>query len=320
MADILQILDANRFRVVAFQNASEALRTLGQDVNALHAQGELQSIPGVGKGIAASIDELLTTGQVAEFEELYEQVPPGVVEMVHIPDVGPKTAKRLWQELDITSVGELKAAAEAERIRGLKGFGAKSEQKILRGIELAARRGDERTPAGEARPLATGIVERLLAEAGDAIDKIEIAGSLRRWRETIGDLDILVVSSEPERVIQTFQALPQVSDVVGSGSTKCSVILATGLQADLRVVEAQHWGAALQYFTGSKEHNVAVRELAQRQGWSLNEYGLTSTAAAAACGASRSADPNRMPMPNLAWNVTSSSVKKSSTSSWDCRG
>ena len=178
----------------------------------------------------------------------------------------------------------MKAAAEAEKIRGLKGFGAKSEQKILRGIELAARRGDDRTPSGEARPLAAGIVASLLAETGDAIDKIEIVGSLRRWKETIGDLDILVVSAEAERVIQTFQKLPQVSDVVGSGSTKCSVVLVTGLQADLRVVEAPHWGAALQYFTGSKEHNVAVRELAQRQGWSLNEYGLTSTSTAEVIG------------------------------------
>jgi len=280
VSDILQILDANRFKIIAFQNAAEALRTLGQDVNSLHDRGELQTIPGVGKGIAKSLDELLNTGQVAEFEEFYAQVPRGVVEMVRIPDVGPKTARRLWEELDITSVDELRAAAEEERIRDLKGFGAKSEQKILRGIELAAQRGDERTPSGEARPLAEAIVRELQDGVGDAIDKIEIAGSLRRWRETIGDLDILVVSSDRERVIERFSSLPQVSDVIGRGGTKCSVVLATGLQADLRVVEPQNWGAALQYFTGSKEHNVTVRELAQRQGWSLNEYGLTSTGTA----------------------------------------
>lgn len=277
VADILQILDANRFRIVAFQNASEAIRTLGQDINVLRAHGELQTIPGVGKGIAAAIDELLTSGKVVEFDELYAQVPVGVVEMVRIPDVGPKTARRLWDELGIASVEELQEAAEAEKIRSLKGFGAKSEQKILRGIELAAQRGDDRTPVGEARPLAGSIVEQLTRSAGDVIDKVEIAGSLRRWKETIGDLDILVVSSDPERVIGVFQELEQVARVVGSGSTKCSVILSTGLQADLRVVEARHWGAALQYFTGSKEHNVAVRELALRQGWSLNEYGLVST-------------------------------------------
>ena len=161
VADILQILEANRFRINAFQNAAEAVRTLGQDVNSLRAQGQLQTIAGVGKGIAAAIEELLTTGQVAEFEELYAQVPDGVVQMVRVPDVGPKTARRLWQELGITSVEQMKLAAEAGEIRPLKGFGAKSEQKILRGIELAARRGDERTPIGEARPLAMSMVSLL---------------------------------------------------------------------------------------------------------------------------------------------------------------
>ena len=277
VADLLQILEANRFRINAFQNAAEAIRTLGQDVNGLQAEGELQTIGGVGKGIAAAIDELLTTGQVAEFEELYAQVPAGVVEMVRVPDVGPKTARRLWQELEITSVEQMKAAAEEGKIRPLKGFGTKSEQKILRGIELAEKRGDERAPLGEARPLALAMVEMLRSMVGDdAIEKIAIAGSLRRWRETIGDLDILVVSPDAECVIEAFGSLPQVNAVVGSGTTKCSVILASGLRADLRVVERHHWGAALQYFTGSKEHNVALRELALRQGWSLNEYGLAA--------------------------------------------
>jgi len=172
----------------------------------------------------------------------------------------------------------LRQAAEAGRIRELKGLGAKSEQKILKGIELAAKRGDERTPLGEARPLALRLIEELIeATPEDAITRIEAAGSLRRWRETIGDVDILAISSQPQAVIDVFQKLPQVGDVAGSGETKCSVILTTGLRVDLRVVEPKHWGAALQYFTGSKEHNVEVRELALRQGWSLNEYGLTAT-------------------------------------------
>ena len=278
VADVLQILDANRFRIIAFQNAAEAIRTLGQDIHALHVQNKLQTIPGVGKGIADALDELLTAGSVAEFDTLRQQVPAGVVEMIHIPDVGPKTAKRLWDELGITSVEELRQAAEAGRIRELKGFGAKSEQKILKGIELAAKRGDERTPLGEARPLALRLIEELIeATPEDAITRIEAAGSLRRWRETIGDVDILAISSQPQAVIDVFQKLPQVGDVAGSGETKCSVILTTGLRVDLRVVEPKHWGAALQYFTGSKEHNVEVRELALRQGWSLNEYGLTAT-------------------------------------------
>lgn len=277
VGDILQILDANRFRIIAFQNAAESIRTLGQDINALHAEGKLQSIQGVGKGIADAVRELLETGEVEEFNALREQVPPGVVEMIHIPDVGPKTAKRLWQELGVTSVDDLRAAAEAGKIRTLKGFGAKSEQKILRGIELAAKRGTDRTPIGEARPLAWGIVDALKGRVGDAIERIEVTGSLRRWQDTIGDVDILAVSSDPDRVMDAFCTLPQVADVLGQGDTKSSIVLGTGLRVDLRVVEAQHWGAALQYFTGNKEHNVAVRELALKQGWSLNEYGLTAT-------------------------------------------
>ncbi len=280
VADMLQILDANRFRIIAFQNAAEAIRTLGQDIRVVHAEGKLQTISGVGKGIADALDELLTEGRVEEFDKLKEKIPPGVVEMIHIPDVGPKTAKRLWDELGITSVEELRQAAEAGRIRELKGFGAKSEQKILKGIELAAKRGDERTPLGEARPLALRLIEELIeATPEGGITRIEAAGSLRRWRETIGDVDILAISPQSQTVIEAFQKLPQVVDVAGSGETKCSVILTTGLRVDLRVVEPKHWGAALQYFTGSKEHNVQVRELAQRQGWSLNEYGLTATGA-----------------------------------------
>ncbi len=251
-------------------------------IYAIRCRGKLQTISGVGKGIAG-VDELLTEGRVEEFDKLKEKIPPGVVEMIHIPDVGPKTAKRLWDELGITSVEELRQAAEAGRIRELKGFGAKSEQKILKGIELAAKRGDERTPLGEARPLALRLIEELIeATPEGGITRIEAAGSLRRWRETIGDVDILAISPQSQTVIEAFQKLPQVVDVAGSGETKCSVILTTGLRVDLRVVEPKHWGAALQYFTGSKEHNVQVRELAQRQGWSLNEYGLTATGAGGA--------------------------------------
>ncbi|NJN83994.1 MAG: hypothetical protein HC802_18095, partial [Caldilineaceae bacterium] len=280
IADILQILDANRFRVIAFQNAAEAIRSLGQDINAVFAAGQLQAIQGVGKGIAGALNELFETGTVVEFDELQTKVPPGVVEMVHVPDVGPKTAKRLWQELEITSVEEMRQAAEAGKIRVLKGFGAKSEQKILKGIELLAKRGDERTPIGEARPLALSVIASLHAALDKgAIQRIEVAGSLRRWRETIGDVDILAVSHQPAELMAAFRTLPQVSDVSGAGETKSSVVLTTGLQMDLRVVEAHHWGAALQYFTGSKEHNIQVRELALKQGWSLNEYGLTATGA-----------------------------------------
>lgn len=278
VADILQILEANRFRIIAFQNAAEAVKNFPQDLSAIYQEGKLQSIPGIGKGIAGALTELFETGTVAEFDELKEQVPVGVVEMMQVPDMGPKKARRLWEELEITSVAKLKEAAETGQLRKLKGFGAKSEEKILKGIELLAKRGDERTPIGDARPIALGLVAGLHDALTDGtIERIEIGGSLRRWKETIGDLDLLCVSQEPDAVMKAFQTLPQVHDVTHAGDTKSSVILANGMQVDLRVVEKRHWGAALQYFTGSKEHNVPVRDLALRQGWSLNEYGLTAT-------------------------------------------
>lgn len=278
VADILQILEANRFRVIAFQNAAEAVKNLPQDLSALYAQGQLQSVAGIGKGIAGLLTELFTQGFVQEIEELKAQVPVGVVAMMQVPDMGPKKARRLWQEVGVSSVAELQAAAEAGKLRTLKGFGAKSEEKILKGIALLAKRGDDRTPIGDARPLAEGLVAALQAALPPGtIDRIAIAGSLRRWKETIGDMDLLCVSRQPTAVMQAFQALAQIHDVTHAGETKSSVILANGLQVDLRVVEPEHWGAALQYFSGSKEHNVAVREIALRQGWSLNEYCLTAT-------------------------------------------
>jgi len=277
IGDLLLILGDNRFKIIAYQNAARTIEELNQDINAIHAAGELRAVPGIGQAIAEKIDELLTTGTIPYYEKLTAQVPAGVVEMMRVPDVGPKTAKRLWEELDVTSVEALKAAAQAGRIRGLKGFGAKSEEKILKGIELLARRQDDRTPIGAARPLAEGLIGDLLAALPPGtVQKIELAGSLRRWRETIGDVDILAVSEQPVAVMEAFRSLPQAVDILGAGDRKSSIALPNGMQVDIRVVEARHWGAALAYFTGSQAHNVAVRELAQKQGWSLNEYSLTS--------------------------------------------
>lgn len=277
VADILLISEENVFRINAYRNAAEAIDNLGQDINRVFEEGNLEKIPNVGKGLAAALRELLTTGEVKDFEALKAKVPLGVLEMMQVPDMGPKKARRLWQEVGITSVEELKTAAEAGKLRSLKGFGEKSEQKILKGIELLSRR-DSRMPIGVVRPLALSLLDGLRAsDAGASIQKLSVAGSLRRWRETIGDVDLLCVSEEPAAVMKAFQTLPQVSDVTHAGETKSSVLLHNGLQVDLRVVEAKHWGAALQYFTGSKEHNVEVREIALRLGWSLNEYGLTAT-------------------------------------------
>lgn len=276
----LQILDANRFKVIAYQNAAENIRNLAQDVNTVAAEGKLEEIPGVGKGIADALHALITEGHFAEFDTLIEQVPEGVVAMMAVPDMGPKKAKRLWEELGIGSVEELRNAAVEGKLRDLKGFGAKSELKILQGIELLSKRSDDRIPIGVARPLALSLVEGLHnALPPGVIEKLEIGGSLRRWRDTIGDVDLLCVSADPVAVMEAFRNLPQVSSIAGSGETKTSVVLGNGLQVDLRVVEPRHWGAALQYFTGNKEHNIDMREIALKQGWSLNEYGLTGTGA-----------------------------------------
>jgi DNA polymerase (family 10) len=281
IGDILLIKGENRFRVLAFHNAAESIANLGQDINAIHAAGELQSIANVGKAIAADIAQLLETGQIGYLEELKAEVPMGVVEMLQVPDMGPKKAARLWQELGITGIAALRAAAEAGKLRHLSGFGVKSEEKILRGIDLLARRGEQRTPLGLARPTALALAAGLRAAlTPGSIDQIEPAGSVRRWKETVGDLDLLATlgpAGDPDTVMAAFQTLPAVAEVVAAGRTKSRVRLANGLECDLRLMEPRHWGAALQYFSGSKEHNVALRELALKQGWSLNEYGLTAT-------------------------------------------
>ena len=280
----MQILEENRFRIGAFENAAESIRNLGRDVNAYNAEDKLEEIPAVGKGIAFSLRELLATGRVAEFDALFEKVPQGVVEMLDIPELGPKKVKRLWQELGIASVEALQAAAQAGTLRDVKGFGAKTEERILHNIELAQRRVDDgRMPIGTARPIALALIASMQAALpAGTIEKIEVAGSLRRWKETIGDVDMVCVSSDPEAVMAAFRTLPEVADVIGSGATKTMVTLHNGLDVDLRVVEPKHWGATLVYFTGNREHQIQLRETALKLGWSLNEYGATATGAGAA--------------------------------------
>jgi len=274
----LQILGANRFRVIAFQNAAESIRQLTRDVKYYYRDNKLNDIPGVGEGIAGALNNIFSKGGDSEFDSLFAQVPQGVTEMMDIPELGPKTVKRLWEEMAITSVAQLQAAAEEGKLRGLKGFGAKTEERILHGIAQIAKRGNERMLLGTARPLALALVATLQAALPpDTITRLEIAGSLRRWQETIGDIDLICISENPQLVMETFRNLPDVAAVIGSGDTKSSVALHNGMQVDIRVIERKHWGAALLYFTGNKEHNIAVRELALRRGWSLNEYCLTAT-------------------------------------------
>ena len=271
IADILEIQGESKFKFLSYRRASEELGELPRDLQSYLDDGTLRDIPGVGKAISDKITELLETGSMDYYEKRKSEVPHGVVEIKRINGVGPKKAKLFWDELDITSVEALKAAAEAGQLQDLPGMGKKSEQKVLDGIEAIARRSD-RTPIGKARPAAERILEQLLQlpEAQEGA----IAGSIRRARTTIGDVDILIAGDDAAPIMEAVVNMDGVARILGQGPTKSSVELHSGLQVDVRVLAKRNWGAALQYFTGSQAHNIKVREIARQQGFSLNEEAL----------------------------------------------
>ena len=268
---MLKIKGENPFKIRAYEKIALVLENLPIDVEIIYQQGGLNNIPGVGEGIAKKIEEFLTTGKLEYYEKLKETIPSGVMELLDISEVGPKTAKLLYEELGVDNMEKLEKAVKQHRIKDLPGMGEKSETNILRGIELYKRR-KERFLLGRALPLAEEIVESLsqLKET----NKISFAGSLRRKKETIGDIDILVTSQNPEKIMKTFTSLPQVREVLAEGPTKSSVITRDDIHVDVRVVEPISFGAALQYFTGSKAHNIKLRELALKRGLKINEYGV----------------------------------------------
>lgn len=263
-------LKGDVFKRNAYRRAAQSIEALGDEVSEYRAQGRLETVPGVGKAIAQKIIEFLDTGGLKRLDELRAEFPPGVVELMRVPEIGPKTAAFLYRELGIKDLNGLREAAEQHRIRGLKGFGDRSEENILRGIELVQGQGG-RMLLGRALPVAEAVAA-YLREGG--LDEVSVAGSLRRWKETIGDIDLLVGTDEPLRAMDLFASCPRVAEVVSKGPTRSTVRLADGTQVDLRAVPRSSYGAALQYFTGSKEHNVVMRKLAIQQGFRLNEYGL----------------------------------------------
>ncbi len=271
IADMLEIKGESVFRVNAYRRAARALEGLTEDLAAIAARGELTRIPGIGSATADKITEFLATGTMKAYEELAATLPAGLPALMAVPEVGPKTALMLNQQLGITTIDELEAAAKDGRIRNLPRMGARTEENILKGITMV-RRGAGRQLLGVVLPVAGALVERLRVVPG--VKDIGLAGSLRRMRETVGDIDILVTSKKPDAVMDAFVGAPQVTQVLGKGPTRSSVILDVGVQADVRVVEPAAFGAALQYFTGSKEHNVALRERAVRRGLKVNEYGV----------------------------------------------
>jgi DNA polymerase (family 10) len=270
--EIAEMMDlkGDVFKRNAYRRAAQSVEFLDDDIGKYRAQGKLETIPGVGKAIAQKIIEILDTGGLRKLDELRAEFPPGVVELMRVPEIGPKTAVTLYRELGIKDLNGLREAAEQHRIRTLKGFGERSEESILRGIELVQGQGG-RMLLGKALPIAEAVVAHL-RQGG--LDEVSVAGSLRRWRETIGDIDLLVGTDDPLRAMDRFTSYPQVAEVVSKGPTRSTVRLADGTQVDLRAVPRSSYGAALQYFTGSKEHNVVMRRLAIQQGFRLNEYGL----------------------------------------------
>ena len=272
MADLLEIEGANPFRVRAYRFAARTLRDLPAEVGEMVAKGEdLTSLPGIGDDLAGKIKEILATGTAAAIEAQRKRVPATLTELLRIPGLGPKRVKRLAHELKIRSLSELQTAAQAGRVRTLSGFGEKTEQHIL--DALATRLAEApRVQRAVAIPSAEALVAYL--EQSSGVSRVIAAGSYRRGLETIGDLDILVTAPAGRAVMDRFVAYQEVRDVLAHGATKSSVRLQSGLQVDLRVVPQESYGAALLYFTGSKAHNVVLRQLAQQRGLKLNEYGV----------------------------------------------
>ncbi|MGH2634804.1 MAG: DNA polymerase/3'-5' exonuclease PolX [Actinomycetota bacterium] len=269
-ADLLSILSDDAFKSRAYEKAARAVGGYAADLAGMDLK-EILQIPSVGKSIGEKVHEFLQAGTMASLEELRAQIPPGVRQMIAVPGLGPKKAMILYRDLGIDGIDALQAAVDAGRLADLKGFGARTEENIRRGIERLQQQ-DGRALSSVAMDLAEFFLERLGAR--DDVARMEYAGSLRRMAETIGDLDLLVASSDPTGVMEAFVSVGMVDRVLAKGETKSSVITRAGLQVDLRVVPLEAWGAAMIYFTGSKAHNIRIREMAVRKGLKLNEYGL----------------------------------------------
>jgi len=274
IADLLEIKGEIIYKTLAYRKAADSLTSLGRDASEYWKEDNLKDIPGVGKAIAEKIDELLSTGNLEFLEKLKAEIPPGLADWLPVPGMGPKKIALIWKELGITELSELEKAAKEGKLRDLPGMGEKSEQQIIEGIASLARRSG-RIPLGRAWPLAQEIIATL--KEVDGVVEAEPAGSLRRMRSTVGDLDILVAAKESAPVMEAFTSLPGVMRVLGKGDTKSSIEFTDGVRAQLWVLAPEKFGTALVYATGSKDHNVRLRELALSKGLSLSEHFLTKT-------------------------------------------
>lgn len=267
IAELLEIQGEIQFKVLAYRRAARTIENLSQNIAEIIGK---EKLPGIGKAIETKINEILETGKLEFYEKLKTEIPPVLVQIIQIPSIGPKTAKLLYDNLHIKTLEDLEKAARTHQVQRIKGIGPKTEKAIIDGLQNLSKQ--QRTLLGDILPIANRICEDLknLSE----VKQISVAGSIRRWKETIRDIDILVTSDKPEKVMQVFVNLEPVKEVVLHGPTKSTVIVKRDIQVDLRVVEDDSYGAALLYFTGSKEHNVTLRTMIAQLGYKLNEYGL----------------------------------------------
>jgi len=275
IADLLELKGESAFKVRAYQRGARAVENLTVEAERLAKEGKLRQVPGIGQSIGEKVQELIATGRCQYYEDLRAEFPAGVTALMDVPGIGPRTAARLAKELNITDLGELEDALLSGQVATLPRMGEKTAENILRHLQ-AFRRKDMRIPIGEALPIVEEIISALSKHSG--VSNLTPAGSLRRFRETVGDIDLMGTASaaDAEGVIKAFVGLPQVKEVLVKGPQKASVIVQSDLQVDLRLLEEENFGSLLQYFTGSKDHNIALRERSLKRGLSLSEYGITN--------------------------------------------
>ncbi len=271
VAALLEIKGENPFRVRAYQRAAQNIEALTRDVEELARRGQLTRIPGIGADLAGKIKEILETGTLSLYEELKREIPEDLLKLLEIPGLGPKKARVIYDTLGIKTIEELERACREHKIARLPGMGLKTEEKILNGIKLIKTKIGRR-PLGEVLPLVDELMDYLKQRA--PVERIAVAGSIRRRRETVKDIDLLVTSKAPLKVMETFVKFGKVTEIIAQGETKTSVRVSPGIQVDLRVVDPECWGAALAYFTGSKAHNIRIREMGVERGLKINEYGI----------------------------------------------
>ncbi|MFX1269668.1 MAG: DNA polymerase/3'-5' exonuclease PolX [Promethearchaeota archaeon] len=271
--EIAELLEFNEvvYKPRAYRRAAQNIEMLSEDIIGIYKKGRLDDIPGVGKSIASKIQEYIETGDLKYLNDLRSQIPHGLQDLLRVEGIGPKTAQILHKELAIKNIDELELAIKKGKLQNIKGFGKKKEENLLKAIELF-KTSQERFLLGDILPIAKYIKSKL--KNLKTVIKVEFAGSIRRRKETIGDIDLLVVSNQPKNVMEFFTKLPEIKNIVSSGEIKSTIVLNNNIQVDLTIVEDSSYGSALQYFTGSKEHNIQLRELAKKSNLKLNEFGL----------------------------------------------